>query len=135
MDQYFDQALEITSDNILHPELVDHFENVKTQMTALTKRNQMNARETARLRFLKLLMGEDHPISRPVSGSTGTIESIQIEDLRQFHREYFSAGNTILSIVSSLDSAKVFSALTELLILPIDMTASHTTLYKIYLNR
>lgn len=113
LDQYFDQALEITSDNILHPDLTEHFADVKTQMAALTKRSQMNARETARLGFLKLLMGEDHPLSQSVSGTGETIESIQIEDLRQFHREYFSAGNTIISIVSSLDSAKVFSAIEE----------------------
>ena len=113
LDQYFDRALEISSDNILHPDLVDHFEEVKAQMTALAKRSQRHARETARLRFLKLLMGEDHPLSQSVSGSDETIQSIQIEDLRQFHREYFSAGNTILSIVSSLDSAKVFSAIEE----------------------
>jgi len=111
LDQYFDRALEISSDNILHPDLVDHFEEVKTQMIALAKRNQMNSGETARLRFLKLLLGENHPLSQPVSGSGETIQSIQIEDLRQFHREYFSAGNTILTIVSSLDSTKVFSAI------------------------
>jgi predicted Zn-dependent peptidase len=111
LDQFFERALEICTDNILHPNLVARFDEIKTQMTALSKRNQMSARETARLKFLRLLMGHDHPLSQPVSGSSETIQSIQIEDLRQYHREYFSAGNTILSIVSSLDSSKVFSAI------------------------
>lgn len=111
LDQYFDRAFEICADNIIHPNLVDPFVEVKAQMTALATRNQMSARETARLKFLKLLMGNTHPLSQSVSGSKETIQSIQIEDLRQFHREYFSAGNTVISVVSSLDSAKVFSAI------------------------
>lgn len=110
LDQYFEKMLEIAADNILYPEIATHFEDVKTQMTALAKRKEMNASTTARLEFLRMLLGMNHPLSQSVSGTPETIQSIQIEDLYQFHREYFSAGNTILTIVSSLDSARVFSA-------------------------
>ena len=111
LDQYYDKMIDIAADNILYPELSTHFEDVKNQMSALAKRKEMNASSTARTEYLKLLLGKDHPLCQKVSGTPETIQSIQIEDLYQFHREYFSAGNTILTIVSSLDSSQIFSAI------------------------
>jgi zinc protease len=110
LDQFLERTLEITLDNILSPALAENFENVKKQMTSLVERQQNNANQTARLKFLSMMYGENHPLTRPVSGNLQTLGSLRLEDLQAFHKEYFTAGNTILSIVSSLDSAMVFAA-------------------------
>ena len=50
-------------------------------------------------------LGKDAPIK--------SIRNTKIDfnnALKNFHQKYFSAGNTILTVVSSLDSATVFSA-------------------------
>jgi zinc protease len=82
-------------------------------MMALAGRNQSNAREMAELQFSKILFGEGHPYARSVSGSVESIEKITLQDLQAIHGEYFTGGNTILAIVSSLDSATVFGLVSQ----------------------
>jgi zinc protease len=108
LDPFLERGLEIAQDNILYPELADHFETVKKQMTSLAGRQQSNASQAARLKFFSMLYGENHPLTRAVSGQPHTLGSLTLEELQTFHKEYFTAGNTILSIVSGLDSAVVF---------------------------
>lgn len=108
LDQFFDQALNIAAESILHPDLKAVFPAVKKEMTALAARSEKNARKAAKLGFFKMLFGEDHPLAQPVSGTTSSISGIELADLQAIHREYFSGGNVILSIVSGLDSATVF---------------------------
>lgn len=110
LDQFLEKILQITLDNLLYPDLAGNFENVKKQMATLANRQQNNASQTARLKFLKILYGDNHPLTQAVSGNPQTIEAITLQDLQTFHKEYFSAGNIILSIVSGLDSAIVFGA-------------------------
>ena len=111
LDQFFVEALKLTSDNILHPNLDSVFTETKSQMEQLAARKEKSASEAAKLGFLRLALGENNPLTKPVSGTTSSIENITPEDLKNFHQQYFSAGNTILTIVSSQDSATVFSAL------------------------
>ena len=110
LDQFFDTAMEIVSDNVLHPDLDTVFPEVQGTMKFLAARQQKNARMMGKYRYYQMLFGKGHPLAQPVWGSPASIASITPEDLKQFHREYFSANNTILTIVSSLDSARVFGA-------------------------
>ncbi len=110
LDQFFDDAMKIAADNILYPNLDSVFSETKTQMEQLAARKAKSASETAKLGFMKMVLGENNPLTKPVSGTPATIENISLEDLKNFHQKYFSAGNTILTVVSSLDSATVFSA-------------------------
>jgi zinc protease len=110
LDQFFEEALILASDNILYPNLDTVFSETKSQMEQLAARKEKSASEAAKLGFLRLALGEDNPLTKPVSGTTSSIENITPEDLKNFHQQYFSAGNTILSIVSSQDSATVFGA-------------------------
>ncbi len=111
LDAFFEKVLDVVGDNILYPDLEGNFDKVKQQMSALVARSQLSASQTARLNFFKILLGAQHPLSQPVSGTTATMQALQLEDLQAFHQAYFSAGNTILSVVSGLDSATVFSAI------------------------
>ncbi len=110
LDSFFDRAMDIVADNILHPDLTKTFSDAKMQMARLAAQNNDSPDRTARLHFRQLLFGADHPLARPVSGYPQTISNISETDVREFHSRYFTAGNVILSIVSSLDSATIFSA-------------------------
>ncbi len=109
LDQFFDQALEINADNLLYPDLEQSFEKVKSQMSRLAAQNARNPRLVGLLQFKKMLFGAEHPLAQPVSGTPETIANITLDDLKQFQRQYFTADNLILTIVSSLDSSTVFS--------------------------
>jgi predicted Zn-dependent peptidase len=113
LDQYFEKALKLSYDNIIHPDLSNSFEEVKGQMASLAGRNSMSAQKNAQLEFNKIMFGENHPWTKPVSGTNETIAKIQLEDLKNIHARYFTAGNTILAIVSSQDSTTVFNAVSK----------------------
>lgn len=108
LDQFMEKAISIVSDNIIHPDLTESFDDVKKQIQLLAQRNAKNASYLSRLNFLKMMFGKGHPLTRPVSGTTASVDSIDIEKLQEFHSNYFTADNCILSIVSSLDSSTVF---------------------------
>jgi predicted Zn-dependent peptidase len=109
LDQFFDRAMQLSYENIMKPNLAENFEDVKGQMLSLARRNSMNAQKNAQIEFYKLMFGETHPWTRPVAGNSETINTITAEDLQEMHNQYYTAGNTILAIVSSLDSTTVFS--------------------------
>lgn len=113
LDQFYQQAIRIAADNILYPDIDSVFAETEKQMAALAARKSSNASAAAKLNFNKLLFGPDHPLARPVSGTPGTISAIRPEDLKDFRRNYFTAGNTILTIVSGLDSATIFRAVED----------------------
>ncbi|MFZ0392005.1 MAG: pitrilysin family protein [Calditrichia bacterium] len=110
LDKFFNKALQLTAENILHPDFSAVFDEVKMEMSRLAARQQASAGTQAQLAYEGLLFGEQHPLAKPVSGTPETIEAITLAALQEFHKKYFSAPNTILSIVSSRDSATVFSA-------------------------
>lgn len=110
LDQFFDTAMELTADNILHPSLDSVFDQVKARMSFLAGRKTKSARAMARLNYQKMLFGKDHPLARLVSGTPESIRKITLPDLQNFHKRYFSANNLILTVVSGLDSARVFAA-------------------------
>jgi predicted Zn-dependent peptidase len=113
LDQYFEQALQLSYENIMYPNLEENFEEVRNQMVSLSGRNEMSAQKNAQLQFYKILFGENHPWTKPVAGYSETIAKIQLEDLINIHDKYYTAGNTVLAIVSSLDSSTIFSTVSK----------------------
>ncbi len=111
LDQFFERTASIVSDNILFPNLSESFDEVRQRMQMLVKRNSESASHLSRIHFLKMLFGKDHPLSQSVSGTDSSINSIDLPALQAFHQKYFTSNNTILTIVSSLDSATVFSTI------------------------
>jgi zinc protease len=108
LDQFFTTAIELLADNIIFPVLDKNFSDVKNQMIKLSGLTVGSAATHSQHEFDKMVMGTVHPLTLPVSGTPQTIENITQEDLKQFHQNYFSAGNIILTLVSSLDSATIF---------------------------
>ncbi|GAB4371031.1 MAG: hypothetical protein Kow0042_13550 [Calditrichia bacterium] len=111
LDQFFQEAVRVTADNILHPDLAAAFPDAQRLMTQLAAQSENNPRKQAQLNFFKGLWGEDHPWTKPVSGTMQSVQSITVADLEAFHKKYFSAENTIISVVSGLDSATVFNTI------------------------
>jgi zinc protease len=111
LDQFFDKTFQIVADNIKFPDLETYFSDVKQQMINLARREQSSANKTARGSFLKMLFGSEHPLSQSITGIPSSIEAIQLEDLEKFQQKYYTGGNTIISVVSSLDSALVISTI------------------------
>jgi len=110
-DELYEQGLELLSDLIRNP-LLDpaEVEREKTRLTGLARDRSRDAESLSRGLLFSALLGENR-YDHPVFGTPESIRSISVDDLRAFHRRYFSPSNLILSVVSGHDPDDVLGAL------------------------
>jgi predicted Zn-dependent peptidase len=65
------------------------------------------ARYMANKEFTKLLRGYEHPSARSVSGSSGSLQRMTLENLQALQRSYFQPANFLISISSPLPHAEL----------------------------
>lgn len=68
------------------------------------RQRQQSPAGRAGLLFFQKLYG-DHPYANPPGGLAAAIERMRIEDIRAFHRRYFSRQNAVLVLVGDLSLA------------------------------
>jgi len=86
------------------------FESARKEMLDLQTRRA----ESTRARAVDLearTLAPEHPLSRPVLGTSASLASISLDDLRAFHAAYVSGQRMIVSVVSPLPAAEVRDAL------------------------
>lgn len=67
----------------------------------------------ARDEFMKLVYGE-HPLGRPFLGTKETVEKLDAEACRRFHRAVFVPNNTVLAVVGDFDPEEMVRLVREL---------------------
>jgi zinc protease len=96
---------------VRYPRLAaDDIEAVRKQMLDLQKRQTESTRAVA-LDLAARTLAPDHPLSKPVLGTPGSIASVTADDLRAFHRDYVSGRHMILTTVGPADPGEVVAAL------------------------
>jgi predicted Zn-dependent peptidase len=110
IDEYYEKGVEILSGIISKPRLEpEDIESVRLEMLNLIKREDSRA-DTISKKLLFAEVFKGLPQSKPISGTTGTINSITKEDLENFHKLYFSPNNLIITVATSIESDKVIKA-------------------------
>ncbi|NOX35961.1 MAG: insulinase family protein [Calditrichaeota bacterium] len=104
LDQFGEQAFALLAEVLQNAVFTEEdFEQVKRRMLAVAQKNQKKASFQARYGFFRLLLGKDHPLSRPVGGTQETIQNITLQDVQQLKARYFQANNLIISVVSGIE--------------------------------
>ena len=100
---------EILGECLLQPVFPENYlERLRTQMlTGLLIRAQ-DTTEMASLTFDKLLF-PNHPYGLPEDGYPETIQTIQRQDLVDFHKSYFRPENMVIVIVGAIEPEKTFA--------------------------
>lgn len=113
----FDRIFSLVNEILLEPRWDEkEFERVKKQ--TIERINQSKAQPTgiSQLVFSRLLFGDDHIYSRPVTGTAESVGALTLDDLKGTYEKYFSpsiAGITIAGDISRSEALAVFKILEE----------------------
>ncbi len=112
MDAFALEGLAQLADLVLHPAFAEEaVARIKAQLLDDITRAEERARVQAGRLLRRALFGE-HPMGRPLLGTTSSVESITAEDLKAFHARYFSPANLVISVVSPRSPEEVIGWLT-----------------------
>ncbi|MCA1798036.1 MAG: insulinase family protein [Xanthomonadaceae bacterium] len=105
-----DASLDLFADVILNPAFPEaDFNRRRQQQIAGIQREQVTPVPMALRVFPRLLYGDDHAYSLPLTGS-GTLESVRamsIPDLQAFHSTWFKPNNATLVVVGDVSMAEM----------------------------
>lgn len=81
------------------------FLRLKNQALIAIKDSEQRPADMASRAFYKAIYGS-HPYANPTLGFKETIESISLNDVKNFHQQYLVAANALITIVGGIDLAQ-----------------------------
>ncbi|MBW1297692.1 M16 family metallopeptidase [Aquimarina litoralis] len=110
-----DKTINLVEEILLQPRWdEEEFARIKTKTINEIKRSAANPNVVARNVYSKVLYGDKHMFAYPVSGTVASVESITIDDLKQFYNNNFSPSVSKFQIVGDLGQGKALEALKNL---------------------
>ena len=101
------RGLFLLADMIRYPKLDEaEIVKLKKQVKSELSRDAHSTRDRARHEMYRQLFGE-HPLARPIAGTSESVERIRRGTLVKFHRSYFSPANLVLTIISGRSAGEV----------------------------
>ncbi len=111
----YEKTLALVEEILLQPRWdEEQFELVKLRMINNIKRNQASPDYLAMLAFDKLVYGDDNILSIPGGGTIETLESITMDDLKDFYKKTLSPSVARMHVVGKIDQNRVITGLESL---------------------
>ena len=111
----YEKTLALVKEILLEPRWdEEQFELVKSRMINNIKRNQANPNYLASLAFDKLVYGDDNILAIPADGTTETLQSITMDDLKDFYNKTISPSVARMHVVGMIDKDRVMEGLQSL---------------------
>jgi predicted Zn-dependent peptidase len=113
ISDYTDRGIELLAEMIARPTFPEsEIEQVRGEMMQVLGMKSASTYQQARDLYYQLLFG-DSPYGRPIEGSHRTIGMITADDLREYHRRFYSPGNLVLTIVTDLEPEVMYDKLEQ----------------------
>ncbi len=97
-----DKALETAAKSLSEPRFGQtDFERVRKNRLVALRQDEQNPR-TVGSKVLYRKVFDDHPYASDPAGTLETVSAMRREDLMEFHRRYYVAGNAMVAIVGAL---------------------------------
>ncbi len=134
-----DGTLAILEDILYNPRFdKKDFKRIKNQAIESFYTEEKNASLTASKAFNKLIYGESHIFGASSNGTNKTLKNIDLDDIREFYKKYYSAGLTTITVVGNTTEGEILPKLAFLnkwenkkVVLP-KLTFKHTPKKGIY---
>lgn len=109
LGEFAGQSLELLSDLISDPAFpADKIEETKAEVSAILKKEETSPSKSASALFYRNLFN-GQPYQKPLFGTLQSVSSFTQNDLKGFHRRFYSAGNLILSIATGLPASEMLA--------------------------
>lgn len=92
----------------------NEFERIKRETIEKINRSKADPSAVASKVFDKLIYGDQNILSKSVSGTEGSVNSISIDDLKSFYNNYFVPNLTTITIVGDVSDDKAVSTFQSL---------------------
>ncbi len=105
-----DPSLELYADVILNPSFPGkEFDRLKKQQLAAIKREKTQPFSMALRVFPRLMYGEGHAYGLPLTGSgtEASVQSLSVDELKDFHSTWFKPNNATLVVVGDITMAEL----------------------------
>ena len=107
----FGKTMDLVQEMLLQPRWdEEEFARIKTSTINGIKRNEANPEVIANQVYNKILYGEDHPFAHPTSGTVESVESITIQDLKDYYNKNFSPSVSRLHVVGDVSKSEAIAA-------------------------
>ncbi len=101
LDENRDEGLKLLHSLLVSPSFPkEEMEITRRKIISLIRRELSSSRGIAKREFFRLLFGNT-PLGRPLMGDTLSVKRITQEDLINYHKSAFSAGNLTIAIVGN----------------------------------
>lgn len=105
------EALDLLQDLIMNPAFPpEEIERVRAELFGLIAARAKSPKSQGE-NLLYAALYPDRPFGRPVYGTEESIRAVTSEDLKAFHRAYFTPGNLIVSVVGNPPAHQVLEEL------------------------
>lgn len=111
----YGKTLDLVEEIILEPRWDEtEFDLAKQSTLSQIAQQSANPNSIATNAYNKLLYGEDHILSYNSIGTTSSVESITLQDLKDYYNSYISPSVTDFMIVGDINKSTVMNSLAEL---------------------
>jgi zinc protease len=111
----FEKTLALVEEMLFEPRWdEEQFNLAKLRIVNNLKRNQANPNYLASITLNKLLYGESNILSTELSGTTSSVESLTIDDLKAFYEKNFSPSLAQVIIAGDIELTRVEKAFESL---------------------
>ncbi|NVJ46926.1 MAG: insulinase family protein [Cytophagia bacterium] len=111
----YPQVLALVKEILLEPRWDEkEFERIKSSALNSIQQSNANPNAIASRVFNEVLYGKDHIFSYPTSGTTATVSSITLDDLKDYYEKNFSPSVASFHFVGAIDKGEVVKSLSSL---------------------
>lgn len=123
VDEHLPVAVDILSDMLCNSRLEDT--DIRKERNVILE--EVNMYEDSPDEYVHDLLAQavwpNHPLGRAILGTRDTLKSITPDNIREYYKKHFSAGNVIIAASGSVDHSALHARLRETLVLPVHSRA------------
>lgn len=106
------ETMDLLKEKMLHPKFTQEaFDRNKKQVIEGIKNSKTRPNYIASAVFDKILYGTENILAWPSSGTEATVENIELTDIQNFYKNYFTKNEARVVVVGDIDKKKALSHL------------------------
>lgn len=115
LSKYFDETVAIVEEMLLEPRWDEtEFDRIKKNQLNSIKQRSANPNIIASQISNKMMYGDDHILSKAISGTLESVEKITIDDLKNFYEKNYSPNLSAFHVAGSVSEESVTAALSTI---------------------